>query len=276
MYGMTCTVLILSALLIGACASNTVTPDGSAEVRSKLTDLQNNPELSSRAPVEIREAEEAVKVAEAPLPQSEANLGAHRVYMADHQVEIAKARATTKFAEDQRAQLNEDRGDARLRARTREADQAHADTQRARDSEARARQSEADMQHRLDELEAEETERGMVVTLGDVLFDTSSAQLRGNASQDLDKLVSFLNEYPDRGLLVEGHTDNVGTEAFNLGLSRQRAESVTNYLTQRGISPQRLSVSGLGLERPIANNDTAQGRQQNRRVEIVIQNPPQA
>lgn len=268
-YGRTCAVLILSFMGLGACATAPVTPDGSAEVRSKLTTLKNDPELSSRARVEIREAEDAVKAAEAPVPDSEEELAAHRVYMADHQVEIARAKASTRLAEDQREQLSEQRNDARLQARTREADRAHADADRAR-------RSEADMQQRLDELEAMETERGMVITLGDVLFDTSSAQLRGSANSNLDKLVSFLNQYPDQRLLIEGHTDNVGSSAYNQGLSQQRAESVRHYLVQRGIASHRLSVSGLGLEHPIASNNTAAGRQQNRRVEIVIENSPLA
>lgn len=267
-YGRSCALLIATAFTLAACATGPVSPDGSAEVRSKLTQLQNDPELNSRARVEIRKAEEAVKVAEEPVKESEAALGSHRVYMADHQVEIARAKATAKLAEDQRSQLEEQRGDARLQARTREADRAHEDA-------AKARRSEADIQQRLDDLQAKETERGMVVTLGDVLFDTGSAQLRGNTNTDLEKLVSFLNQYPDRRLLIEGHTDSAGSAAYNQGLSQRRAESVKHYLTQRGIASHRLSVSGLGLNHPVASNDTAAGRQQNRRVEIVIENPSQ-
>lgn len=276
LYGRTCALLLGSILIVAGCATGPVSPEGSAEVRNKLTVLKNDPELASRARVEIREAEEAVKIAEEPLPESEAELGSHRVYIADSQVEIARATAATKLAEDQRAQLAENRGDARLNARTREADRAHADANRANADAERARNSEADMQKRLDDLEAKETERGMVVTLGDVLFDTGSAQLRGRSNRDLDNLVSFLNEYPDRRILIEGHTDNVGSAAMNRGLSQQRAESVSQYLTQRGISRQRLSATGLGFDRPIANNNTASGRQQNRRVEIVIEDLSQA
>lgn len=272
--GSTFAILLMSLLLLGACATGPVSPDGSAEVRNKLTALKNDPELSSRARVEIRAAEDAVKIAEEPLPDSEAELAAHRVYMADHQVEIARAKANTRLAEHQRARLSEQRGDARLQARTREADRAHADADQARADAEQARRSQAEMQQRLNELEAMETERGMVITLGDVLFDTSSAQLRGSANSNLDKLVSFLNQYPDQRLLIEGHTDNVGSAAYNQGLSQQRAASVRNYLTQHGIASRRLSVSGLGLNRPITSNETAAGRQQNRRVEIVIEDIP--
>lgn len=267
-----CAALILSTIILAACAVGPVSPEGSAAVRSKLTALQNDPELASRARVEIREAEGAVEIAEKPLTDSDAALGAHRVYMADHQVEIARTQAATKLAEDQRARLSEERSDARLEARTREADKARADALRARSDAIEARSSEAEMQRRLDELEAKETQRGLVVTLGDVLFDSGKAQLRGNAGGDLNKLVGFLTQYSDRHVLIEGHTDNVGSAAYNQGLSQRRAESVRQYLTQGGIASRRMSISGMGLERPVASNNTAAGRQQNRRVEIVIEN----
>ena len=257
--------LIISACVLVACASDPVSPENSAAVRSKLTTLQSNPELASRARMEIREAEVAVELAEKPLGKSDAALGAHRVYMADQQVEIARARAATRLAEDQRTRLNEARGDARLEARTREADRAHADA-------TQARSSEADMQRQLDEMKAKETERGIVVTLGDVLFDTGSAQLRGSADDNLDKLVSFLTRYPDRRVMIEGHTDNVGSQTYNQQLSQMRAESVRQRLEKGGIASTRMSVSGVGLQRPVASNNTVAGRQQNRRVEIIIEN----
>lgn len=262
--GSTFAALIASLLLLSACATKPVSPDGVIEVRSKLTALQSDAELSSRARAEIRKAEQAVQLAEKPLRASEDALAAHRVYMADRQVEIARARAATKLAEDQRSEMAEQRNDAQLTARTREADKAHANA-------AQARRSEADMQRRLDELQAKKTDRGMVVTLGDVLFDTGSAQLRGSASTNLDKLVSFLDQYPDQRVLIEGHTDNVGNADYNQRLSLQRAESVKQYLTQRGTASRRLSVSGQGMQRSIASNNTATGRQQNRRVEVVIE-----
>lgn len=266
-------VLIMCAFILIACAADPVSPEGSAALRSKLTALQGDSELASRAQVEIREAEAAVEIAERPLDESDAVLGKHRVYMANQQVEIARARAATRLAEDRRARLGEARSDARLEARTREADRAYADAAMARTSEEEARSSEADIQRRLDELKAKETERGIVVTLGDVLFDTGSAKLRSGADDNLNKLVSFLTEYPDRRVLIEGHTDNVGSEAYNQGLSQRRAESVRQRLEKGGVASQRISVSGKGLQHPVASNNTAAGRQQNRRVEIIIENP---
>jgi outer membrane protein OmpA-like peptidoglycan-associated protein len=84
--------------------------------------------------------------------------------------------------------------------------------------------------------------------------------------------VSFLSQYPERGVLIEGHTDNVGSAQFNQNLSLKRAESVRRYLADHGVQSQRLTVSGLGFERPVASNESATGRQQNRRVEVIIEN----
>ena len=135
-------------------------------------------------------------------------------------------------------------------------------------------QQSKDYQRQIEALEAEITDRGVVLTLGDVLFATGSSDLQKDANNSLNKLVSFLNQYPDRQVLIEGHTDDVGSVEFNRGLSERRAESVRGYLRQQGIASRRLATAGLGMERPVANNGTAAGRQQNRRVEIIIENPP--
>jgi outer membrane protein OmpA-like peptidoglycan-associated protein len=112
-----------------------------------------------------------------------------------------------------------------------------------------------------------------VVTLGDVLFDTGKANLKSATSQHLADLASFLSKYPLRGAIIEGHTDNVGSSGYNQGLSQQRADSVRNFLLGRGIQSGRLSSQGKGEELPIAGNDSAGGRQQNRRVEVIITEP---
>lgn len=268
--------LLLSSALLTGCAMSPTSPDGSEDVRSKLTELQQNPDMMTHARIELRDAEAAVKLAEQPLASDEAVLAEHRLYMADRMVEIARAKGEARLMEADRERLGEERDAARLAARTREADQAHADAQRARSSQAAAAEMSAreaeELQRQIAMLEAEATERGLVLTLGDVLFATGSADIQGGTNQNLEKLVNFLNQYPDRQVLIEGHTDNVGSAMFNQNLSRQRAESVRRFLTERGIESRRLSVSGYGFERPIASNDSATGRQQNRRVEVVIEN----
>ncbi|QIB67326.1 OmpA family protein [Kineobactrum salinum] len=278
--------LALCSLFIVSCATAPASPQGAQEVRERLTALQNNPDLAGRARVEFREAEAAVRTAEQPLSGSaDEALGAHRVYMADQKVSIAEARATTRFAEEQRERLAEERDEVRLQARTREADKARDEAAAARrealaaqssreDTAAAAARQAEEYQRQIDALQAATTERGLVVTLGDVLFATGSAELLGGAHSNLDKLVSFLNEYPERRVLIEGHTDNVGSAEYNQGLSQRRADSVRSYLVQQGIPSQSISTSGIGKSRPVADNDTATGRQQNRRVEIIIENPP--
>ncbi|WP_207389315.1 OmpA family protein [Marinobacter halodurans] len=262
--------LLCSSLVVASCATGPTAPMGAENVRGKLTTLQEDPNLADRARMELRDAEVAVRLAEQPLPDDDAALGQHRVYMADRAVAIAEAKATTRYAEDQRTRFGEERAAARLNARTLEVSKARED---AAEAAALAMQQEAEYQSQIAALQAEVTDRGVVLTLGDVLFATGSAKLQGGASSNLNRLVDFLNQYPDRNAQIEGHTDNVGSADYNQRLSQDRADSVRHYLTQQGIASQRLSTSGLGMDRPVANNDTPTGRQQNRRVEIIIENP---
>ena len=299
----------VASVLLAACAGAPVKPDGAAEARNKLTQLQSDPNLASRAPLAMKEADSAVRVAE--QPQADKELAAYRVYLADRKVEIARAQAETSLAEDQRAALSAQRERARLNARTREADAAHravASSERQADaanlaaasSERQAdaanlaaasseRQADAanlaaasseqqatELQRQIDVLQARPTDRGLVLTLGDVLFETGRSGLKMGAAGKLNRLVAFLNEYPDRTALIEGYTDSVGSEDYNQGLSERRAYSVKSYLVGEGIGTTRLSASGKGERDPVASNDSAGGRQQNRRVEVIISNPAAA
>ena len=278
-------------LSLAACTTAPVKPDGAAEARGKLTQLQSDPNLASRAAVAIKDADAAVRTAEQPEFNKE--LAAHRVYLADRKVDTAKALAEARFAEDQRAGLTAQRDSARLDARTHEADAAkiQAATARAEGAEqelaadqarseagaaqlaaAGSEQQAAELQRQIDVLQAKPTDRGLVLTLGDVLFTTGRADLKPGATGNLDKLAAFLNKYPDRSVAIQGYTDSVGTEDFNQRLSERRAHSVKSYLTGQGIGSTRLSALGKGRSDPVADNDSAAGRQQNRRVEVIISN----
>jgi outer membrane protein OmpA-like peptidoglycan-associated protein len=112
----------------------------------------------------------------------------------------------------------------------------------------------------------------LVLTLGDVLFTTGTANLNTGADTQLTKLAGFLNSYPDRTARIEGHTDSVGSDAYNQGLSQRRADAVKSYLVHQGIDTQRLTSTGNGESSPVGDNGTATGRQQNRRVEVIIPN----
>ena len=118
--------------------------------------------------------------------------------------------------------------------------------------------------------ETKNTARGFIVNLPDILFDTSQATLKSEARITIAKLSGILLLMPDLNLRVEGHTDSTGTAAFNMTLSQKRADSVLAFLGESGIDADRMKAVGYGVERPIADNTTAEGRARNRRVELVI------
>ncbi|MBS1220035.1 MAG: OmpA/MotB domain protein, partial [Proteobacteria bacterium] len=214
--------------------------------RARLTQLQSDPQLATRAAVEISDAEAAVVAAE--KSRKDKDLVNHLVLIADRKVDIAGARARARLYEDQRKGLSEQSATARLDSRTREAD---------------------DLRRQLAELNAKETDRGMVVTLGDVLFDTGKSDLKGGA---VGNLAGVLNKYQDRTVIIEGHTDSVGSDDYNYGLSNRRANAVKSFLVSQGISAGRIDASGKGEGYPVADNGSPAGRQQNRRVEVIISN----
>jgi outer membrane protein OmpA-like peptidoglycan-associated protein len=230
-------------------------------------------------------------VGQAELIQPDLELAAHRVYIADRKVDTARAQAETRAAEDNRAAIAEQGEKARLDARTREADLAKSEAmtaraeneqQRVAASQARSdadaallaanasQQQAAELQRQLEILQAKPTDRGLVLTLGDTLFATGKSELKSGATANLDRLGDFLSEYPDRTASIEGYTDSMGSEESNQMLSERRADSVKRYLVGRGVQRERLSSSGRGENAPVADNESPAGRQQNRRVEVVI------
>jgi len=119
-------------------------------------------------------------------------------------------------------------------------------------------------------LETRDTARGLVVNMSDVLFDTGKHTLRPLAREKLAKISGIVLAYPALTLEIEGNTDSVGSDAYNQGLSERRAEAVRSYLAQQGVPESSMAAKGLGKTQPIASNSTAEGRQQNRRVELIV------
>jgi outer membrane protein OmpA-like peptidoglycan-associated protein len=141
----------------------------------------------------------------------------------------------------------------------------------ARDAEIDLERKRSDkLAAELAELNAKKSDRGMVLTLGDVLFEFDKAQLLPGANRTIDQLAAFLSEHTDRSVLIEGHTDSIGSESYNIELSQRRAEAVRNALLSRQIPFYRIVSKGYGKSYPVAGNDSEAGRQQNRRVEIII------
>ena len=156
------------------------------------------------------------------------------------------------------------------------ADQARSEADAAQVAAASSEQQAAELQRQIDVLQARPTDRGLVLTLAMCCSTSGRADLKPGATGNLNRLVAFLNRYPDRTVAIEGYTDSVGSEDYNQGLSERRADSVKSYLAGQGIGSIRLSASGKGESDPVAGNDSAAGRQQNRRVEVIIGNPSAA
>lgn len=197
---------------------------------------------------------------------------------AEAQAAIERAREREREADAARsiAQIHqEDAEQARDLALAKAAEAARSQ-RRSELAEQRAQtaiEEQQRLQAMLEEMEAEKTSRGYVLTLGDILFDTDESTLKPGADSSLDELARFLREFPERRLLIEGHTDARGPEVYNLSLSEARAEAVERALINRGIDSARLEVKAMGEEFPVAGNDTMAGMLQNRRVEIVLSEP---
>ena len=215
--------------------------------------IEKKKELDRLRELEKKKAEE-----EAERARQTAAAEAERAVRAKAEAEQARLAAA---AEAERA--------ARAKA---EAEQARLAAAAEAERAARA-QAEAEMlMKELSELKAKQTERGIVLTIGDVLFAFGKADLSSKADRSVEKLAAFLTRYPDRNVLIEGHTDSVGSDEYNLELSRRRSESVMEKLVADGIDSGRITTVGYGKKYPAYSNDTEADRAQNRRVEVIILN----
>jgi outer membrane protein OmpA-like peptidoglycan-associated protein len=236
---------------------------------------------------ELASARESLASAEMALEEREDERIEHYSYLASQQARTGLARVGEARAREEVARGEAERNRVLLEARTREAAQATAQAQQqARLAEGRAVEAESAraeaeqalqeaerMRQQLEELQAKQTERGMVLTLGDVLFDTAAASIKPGAMDVLDRVATFMRDHEEIQVIVEGHTDSRGSDAFNQQLSMQRAQSVGQALGSRGVDADRVRTVGRGETVPVASNDTAAGQQLNRRVELVFSDP---
>jgi len=302
-------VVSIAGLMAGCSATR---PDALDEARENLERAQQDPILAKNGEVALYEARQSYARAEHAWDKDRDEREVeHLAYLTNQKIEIAREMAKQKAAEAETQRLAAERERVVVEARTREAEAARrlaesrgreADAARdeaaarAREAEIARQQSErraevieqqrqraqdvAAQNKRLEEqladLKARETERGLEVTLSSVLFDFDKASLKPGAERSLAPLVEFLKSNPDRRITIEGHTDSVGTDAYNRQLSQQRADAVRDWFVQHGINAERVAARGMGPEYPVASNDNIAGRQANRRVQIIIQSPEQS
>jgi len=270
-HNLSLTLAALSLATLTAC--NTMPPEKSPLelARSEHQMARNNPQTIALAASELQDADAAMQRANQAAARNESAVTVdHLAYLTRQRVAIAEEAARQKAAEQRVTDASAERDRMQLDARTREADAAQQRTlqaqNQARETELRNRQ----LEEQIKALNAKATPRGFVITFGDVLFDTNRATLKSGSARNLDKLVNFLNQYPQRNVLIEGFTDSTGSEALNQKLSEQRSEAVRAALTNMGVNPGRIFTRGYGEAYPVAGNTTASGRQLNRRVEIVL------
>lgn len=232
--------LLLAAVTV-ACGP---TRNASLEsARSAYRDARSDPTVDRLAPVALHDAESELRTAEQAWEDGEDEATEHHAYLAQKKVDLALARARLGDAQRDTAALHDAKGDIVLAAREREIEILK---------------------------DARRTDRGIVVTLEDVLFEFDEADLKPGAERRLLEVVEFLRNNPERRVSIEGHTDAVGSSSYNRDLSQRRASSVRRFLTAQGVTGDRIHTRGYGESYPVAPNDNASGRQQNRRVEVVI------
>ncbi|MAL97577.1 MAG: hypothetical protein CL583_03910 [Alteromonadaceae bacterium] len=269
------------SVLLTACASAPPENETVTEAREIYQSIENDPNVARTGATPLREAKNHLDRAQEMLEEGEEDrLVEHEAYLARGYAQIAETRGERNKIQQEIESAKNRRDELRLEMRSAEARQAQSRAQRAM-SEAERAQNEAKLAQQeaeelrkqmqeLKELQAQQTDRGMVLTLGDVLFDLNQAELQGTGITAVEKLAEFMKEYEDRRVKVEGYTDSTGSEAYNQQLSERRAQAVKDVLMNNGVASDRVEVQGYGEAYPVASNDDPSGRQRNRRVEIVI------
>jgi outer membrane protein OmpA-like peptidoglycan-associated protein len=290
------------ALLLAACSTVPTTTATLDEARADFVAANNNPQVATYAALEFKQASDALDAANSAAAKRESLDTIDRLaYIAKQRIATAQEVAKAKAAQAEVVNAGHERDQVQAEARAAESDrarraaEAQAAQAQAQAANAQAQAQDAQMQAQaaqqqaaqlaersarlealLVDLHAQKTERGMVVTIGDVLFATDRADLNPNGMATVRKLAEVMMQNPDRSVSVEGFTDSTGTAAHNQQLSERRAASVAQALTSMGVAPNRVATRGYGQAYPVASNDSAANRQLNRRVEIVLSNDGQA
>ena len=239
----------LLALSIGLTACATKPNVNLEQARSSYSTLQTDPQSVKVAALETKDAGEALEKAEKAFREDADEKRVDQLaYLANKRIELAQQTIALRTTEQNLQQSSAQRAQARLEAR------------------------DAQIKQLQDSLNAKQTERGTLVTFGDVLFDLNRSELKPGGMHNITKLAQFLQENPDRKVIVEGYTDSTGSADYNQGLSERRADSVRMALIRQGVGPERIVAQGYGKDYPVASNSDASGRAMNRRVEVTISN----
>ena len=266
------------ATVLAACSTTPERIESVENARALVSQVETSPRAGVAAS-NVAEARKALATANRLVEDGgnlndiefEASIAALNAQIANEKILAAQAREEIdKGTAERQAVL--------LQSREREA-RRMADRAAAQRSEAERRAQEAreanlraeTLEQELADLKAKKTDRGVVLTLGDVLFETGRANLQPGAYPTIDRLATALKDVPGRKVIIEGHTDSVGSAEYNQQLSESRAQSVQGALLQRGVSSDQIQIIGKGESTPVASNDNAGGRQQNRRVEMIFQ-----
>ncbi|MCH9812484.1 MAG: OmpA family protein [Epsilonproteobacteria bacterium] len=256
-------IALLSLLFLSGCSQKPLQGERLKAAKTAYLKLKEDPQINNDAPMELYSAGKVYAMSESVKSVKEAD---HLAFMLEGQVEVVKESARAKKLTQDLQKLKALKTQALLDEKESQLLILQKEAQKAR-LEAQMTQEKLEA---LQELNAKQTNRGLVLTLGDVLFETGKSKLLAGSLRAIEKLTVFLRDNPERLVLIEGHTDNVGSATFNLDLSLRRAGAVEEALIAKGIVSNRMSVKGYGEIYPVASNNESAGRQRNRRVEIVI------
>lgn len=282
----TVVLAVMASAVLAACAAPM--PNANLEAaRSTYNSAAADPVIVRSAQRELAQAQEELQRGDAAFKdKKDASTVDHYAYLAQQRAQVAVEAGRIARADRAASEAQTQRDRIVLASRTREAEAAKSQADQARSQADRARmdadlakqqalasqQRSAALEDQLAALQAKQTERGMVLTLGDVLFDTGRASLKASAMRTIDQVAAFMQQHPERKVLIEGYTDSVGSEDLNLDLSQRRAGAVRDALARDNVPFDRIQVHGLGERYPVAGNETNAGRQLNRRVEVVFSN----
>jgi OmpA-OmpF porin, OOP family len=256
--------------LLAACSS---TPDRIEELetaRAIVPQVESSPRAGVAA-TNVSEARKSLDRANRMVDDGgrvgdiefEAAVASRNAQIANEKILTAQAREEIEKGTAERQAVLIEAREAEVRRRSQQAENAQ-------EQAALAEHRASTLEQELSDLRAKKTDRGMVLTLGDVLFDTGMATLKPGAYTTIDRLAEVLKQAPDRKVMIEGHTDSVGSDDYNRQLSERRAAAVQTALLERGVASNQITATGKGETFPVASNDNPGGRQQNRRVEMVF------